>query len=202
MSRRDALAVEQSRPCPWPCLPAGCGWRSMLRAAVPHHSRGCDVNDGDSGGLMRRTLVGLLVAAGTAVPVLAALTPDGAALVLFAVIAAVAAGLAACLGLPAQALVPAEHAGSPGHIKKRLHIHDVLVQHHQRVNVGDLPADNGNPGGAHQHGGKFPAASRLGRRGNSHGQRGLRVIAGDAIGAPLTTSPALNGHLRSTRSHG
>lgn len=67
---------------------------------------------------MRRTLVGLLVAAGTAVPVLAALTPDGVAWVLFAVIAAVAAGLAAYLGLPAQAPVPAEHAGPPGHIKK------------------------------------------------------------------------------------
>ena len=103
-----------------PLAVLACGVRLAFHASGcgSHHSRGCDVNDGDSGGLMRRTLVGLLVAAGTAVPVLAALTPDGAALVLFAVIAAVAAGLAACLGLPAQALVPAEHAGSPGHIKK------------------------------------------------------------------------------------
>ena len=92
------------------------------------------------------TLVGLLVAAGTAVPVLAALTPDGVAWVLFAVIAAVAAGLAAYLGLPAQAPVPAEHAGHLAILKKLLHVHGIPVQHHHGVNVGDLPTDSGNPG--------------------------------------------------------
>ena len=78
---------------------------------------------------MRRSVVGLLIAVGTTMPMLVALVPGGAVLVLvlFAVVAAAAAGLAAYLALTAPACTPAEPAEPPVHIEKSLHVHDVPV---------------------------------------------------------------------------
>ena len=81
---------------------------------------------------MRRSMVGLLAAVGTALSTLGALALRGGVLVIFAVVAAAAAGLAAYLSLsPVAASTPAEPLPTlPGHIKKSLHVDDRRVQDH------------------------------------------------------------------------